>query len=260
MGWIKVSGMTLEYVGKLVQARGFEEWAEEQGRSLIDGLAAKQAFSIFGRKRKAKIQAWRSLQNAAESETLSAAIKREVVNYTEIIKIIANKFEPNEFNSSGKTYIIPRFLVNGIFLRMIVSNLKDSHELNQLEGSKLLKDYFFNQLVKEADEAFLNTKPSPKNSLSVGNGWKIVGFDGNYDWHYKKWSGHYSIFQSRGHNISRRIRKEITNQINELKIMLGRLSLEERQEISTNWQNVFLLNKSDDIEVICTHYDDKITF
>ena len=50
MGWIKLSGKALVYVGKLAQMEGFEEWAADTGKSVVEGLAEKSGARFFKRK------------------------------------------------------------------------------------------------------------------------------------------------------------------------------------------------------------------
>ena len=40
MGWIKIRAKTLEFVGKLGEAEGFEEWFENQKQSLMERMAS----------------------------------------------------------------------------------------------------------------------------------------------------------------------------------------------------------------------------
>ena len=46
MGWIKWTGKTLEFVGKLAQAESFERWADSQGEKIVQrvGLGRRICF------------------------------------------------------------------------------------------------------------------------------------------------------------------------------------------------------------------------
>ena len=77
MGWIRWTGKTLEFAGKLVQAKSFEEWAEGQGKALVEKLGVEAGGVVlgFGTAKKGRSIVWGELRNVAEnSPSLAAAI------------------------------------------------------------------------------------------------------------------------------------------------------------------------------------------
>jgi hypothetical protein len=95
MGWIKWTGKTLEFAGKLVQTDSFERWAESQGEKIITDVGLKTGGYIFGvgKDKKAKGIVWNELASLAKtSPELKAAIDDFVIHYPEMLDKLANKY------------------------------------------------------------------------------------------------------------------------------------------------------------------------
>src|ERR1700759_165824 len=93
MGWIRWTGKTLEFVGKLAQTESFERWAESQGEKVISDLAIKSGGIVFGmgKEKKAKGIVWTDLETIAEkSPSLNAAIQKFVSDSPGILAAIAS--------------------------------------------------------------------------------------------------------------------------------------------------------------------------
>jgi hypothetical protein len=230
MGWIKVAGKALEYAGKLAQAEGFEEWANQQGKTLIKKVALQQGYKILGKQR-AKRQLWEELQLIAASDALKAAIQAEADDYQRLVGWIAEKGS-NLPRSRGYRPVVtvPRFLVNVFALDNTRKRLGQSDELGRLKG-EALKDYFFRQLVRELDKAMTSARPSPRDPFPSHGNWFVVGYDGRFRWRANTESGHYFLYEPYGEKMSRSDRHEIEDKMKDLAVSLGRMSAEEKEAI-----------------------------
>lgn len=247
MGWIRIAGKGLEYAGKLAQADGFEEWAADQGRAVVEALAEKQAFSFFGRRRKARKLLLRQLQDAGRSEALAAAIGYEAEAYPKLLGDIAEIIQSNEFIAEWRTFVVPRFLFNAVALRKIEERLSGAAELERLQGGPSLQSYFFNKLVKDLDTAFTGLRSSVKNPVATAHGWWIIKYDGDYDWKSPPWPGHFYVVQTRDKSIDKERRARLEKQVRDLQVVLGRFSVAEIARLVNAW-NDWLTGKVTTIE------------
>jgi len=73
MGWIKWTGKTLEFGGKLAQMDSFERWAESQGEKVITDVGLKTGGYIFGpgKNQKAMGVVWDELQSLSKTSCAS---------------------------------------------------------------------------------------------------------------------------------------------------------------------------------------------
>jgi hypothetical protein len=230
MGWIKIVGKTLEYVGKLAQAEGFEEWAETQGIALIEKIASEKGFSLLGKKRAAKKELWEELKEAVTSNALRDEINDEAKVYQLCLARIANEVKSlPKSNGSNPVIAVPRVILNDAALMMVSHRLRNSDELNKLKGGDKQKEYFFNQLIRELDKALISARPSPKKPFPSEGDWLIVGFDRNFNWLSKDWLGHYYLYKpfQRGKLDHKKVEKVLRG----LSAFLGRMSADEKNKI-----------------------------
>jgi hypothetical protein len=243
MGWIRWTGKTLEFVGKLAQADSFERWAESQGEKIISDLALKSGGIVFGlgKESKAKGILWSDLKTIAEkSLSLNAAIQEVVGQYPSILSSLRSNYSALPHESAYLT-VVPRLLVNRLALAAVTRNLDGSQELAQLKGGALLRQYFFEELAIQIDDAFTQqaAKTSTDKPLEIGDDW-LVGFDEHYQW--KDVPGHYFVYSSYSRTrktADNKARKEGRKEASELlakcQVWLGKLSAGDRQKLEAKF-------------------------
>lgn len=227
-------GKTLEYVGKLAQAEGFEEWAKTQGEALIERIAREKGFGLFGKKGAVKRELWKELQLVAASDALRHAIDAEAKDYPRFLARIADKAEGLPKSEGYRPVIaVPRITLNEIALHIVTDHLQNSDELNRLKGGDILKRYFFNQLIRELDKALIGVPLSPKNPFPSEGNWLIVGVDRNFHWLSRDWSGHYYLYEF-SVSYEKSDRREVEEELRTLAVLLGRMSMGEKEELLQN--------------------------
>ena len=197
MGWIRWTGKTLEFAGKLAQSDSFERWADSQGEKILSDLALKSGGYVFGlgKAQKAKSLVWRELASIAESSPeLNAAIQEFVASYPELLSLLASNYS-NLPHINVDLCVVPRFLVNRNALIKVKQRLDESKELANLKGGASLREYFFEELVEQLDAVLTNeaAKASPGKPLEIDDDW-VVGFNPRYEW--KGQAGHYFIYSN----------------------------------------------------------------
>jgi hypothetical protein len=229
MGWIKVSGKVLEYAGKIDQTESFEEWAQQEGKALIEKVALEQGFKVF-RETKAKKILWKELQLAAASDALRAAFQDEVNDYQKIPGKIASKASYLPRSGGYPSVVaVPRFMINLVALDNIRAHLGIADELARLSGESM-KEYLFLQLVREMDKTLAGILPSSKNPFPSDGNWLFVGFDENYQWRQDTDLGHYLLCEPTEGKITRSDQKDVEDKISNLESSLGKMSLEEKEK------------------------------
>jgi len=240
MGWIRWTGKTLEFVGKLAQAESFEHWAESQGEKVISDLALKSGGIVFGlgKEKKAKGILWTDLQTIAEkSPSLNAAIQEFVNYYPKILSAIASNYTSLP-HLSTYLVVVPRYLVNRDALAEVKKRLDGSKELADLKGGPSFRQYFFEELIRQLDDAFSTQalKATPDKPFEIDDKW-VVQFDEHYDWANQ--AGHYLVYSSYNYtkpsadNKTRKAgRKEAAELLAKIQPWLGTLTPEERKKLT----------------------------
>jgi hypothetical protein len=239
MGWIRWTGKTLEFVGKLAQTDSFEHWAESKGEQIITNIGLKTGGYLFsiGKNQKAKNLVWNELQILAKSSPeLGAAINAFVAHYPNLLDTLASHWDKLPHTDSDLS-VIPRFLLNRDALIEVTKKLGNSQELASLKGGASLREYFFQELVHQLDMSYSEaaSKASPERPLELNDRW-IVGFNPNYQW--KQEAGHYFVYSSYSRTSKNAInssKKEGRQKARELLTKcltwLGQLSLQQRKEL-----------------------------
>lgn len=198
MGLIKVVGKTLEYTGKLTQAEGFEEWAMGAGKGAIESLASKYGFKILGKMRAAKKEIFKELQLAGKSSTLTASITKVTNRYVEWMEDLSNNYSPlTEGHFPNQITALPCFYLDDAALVAVRTYLSNSAELARLKGGIELREYFFEELVKELRLNVPPINPSVKKPIKVSDTIDLIGIDLEYPWRDGKVTGHYYLCNKR---------------------------------------------------------------
>jgi hypothetical protein len=221
MSWFKIKRKTINYVGKVTQTDGLEEWIEV----VLDENIKDIKFSVFGKKRIAKQKLVKQFSEITARDEVRAAIENEAINYITKIGDIAEYYPANKLPKSDgypPVVIVPRLVLNAIAFKNANTNLLESHELSKVPNSALMKEKFILQLVIELDKVLVEEPISSRKSFSCDKGWKIISSSKEYDWH-GAFPGHYYLYKPLT-KISSKSETEIEKEKNNLDIWLGRLS------------------------------------
>ena len=236
MGWIRWTGKVLEFSGKLVQSSTFEDWAEKQGAALIEKVAIDSGLKLFKTSR-AKDAIWEELASQfKKSDTFLATVQGAVAGYPLRISAGIGGWStrlPSE--TASNVVVVPRFLVDSWEVEFWRS-FDSSQELATLKGGPALREYFFQEMVRQLAEAFsaAAAKASPKNPIQIGDRW-LVGFDPQYAWGNTE--GHYYVYSSfsaragASKDDKKDARQRAERQMETCKRWLGSLSGEKRAEL-----------------------------
>ena len=243
MGWIKWTGKTMEFLGKLAQQDSFERWAESQGEKIVEkvGLEAGGYAFGMGKDSKAKKILWKDLESLAkESPELRGSIEEFVASYPKTLNRIAGLYTQLP-NRNVDLCAVPRFIVNRESLKEAQKQLAGSQELAKLKGGSLLIQYFLEELVSQLDDVFTTQagKATPEKPIELENKW-IVGFSPKYEWHGGP--GHYFVYSSLLRTTTdatkarkKEGRKEAREKLDECLKWLGALPQSERDKLEAKF-------------------------
>lgn len=242
MGWIRWTGKTLEFVGKLAQAKSFEEWAGKQGERIVTDIGLKTGGYVLGlgKESRAKSIIWEDLETlATTSKTLKTAIEDFVQHYPGVLSNLASKTSKLPTQSySSNLRVVPRFVVTPHALAEIKTRLDNSQELAKLKGGPSLREYFFKELIEQLESTYSKAamEVTPQKPLQLDDKW-IVGFDPQYQW--AGHPGHYYVYSSytytrKDAKEKKKGKEEAEQEFVKCQKWLGELSLEERQQLEAN--------------------------
>ena len=243
MGWVRFTGKGLEFIGKLVQAEGFESWAKSKGEQIVTSLGLKGGgYALgLGKNRKARKEIWSELQNLAESSPeLGSSINEVAAQYTQLLSKLAQQYTKLPHQDLDLC-VVPRVLLNRDALVAAKINLQNSQELANLKGGPAFRTYFIEELVSQMDEALSREaeKATPAQPLDLGDKW-VVGFSPKYEWCGTR--GHYFVYWSslrtapNATPAQRQKGKEDSDKmLKKCQAWLGRLSDAERKTLEANF-------------------------
>jgi hypothetical protein len=242
MSWISVAGKTLEFSGKVIQSASFEEWARSKGEDIVERVAQERTISLFGKRRAARNDLWKDLKLITKQPALRAALSKLALDYSVTIANVAEAFESNEFTANGKTYVIPRLLVNPWHRALLERELSPSDEFQKLKGGPLLQSYFYEEFIRQLDAAFAKMRPNPNDPVRLGvTTWYVVGMNQDYDWRVDddNWRGHFFVFGSTNNLSEKKSRRDalpsIQAEIAQLDRQMGLFSKKQKQSFALPW-------------------------
>jgi hypothetical protein len=236
MGWIRWTGKALELSGKLIQTKSFEEWADDQGRSILEKVSVQEGGYIFGlfKKQRARRAIWTDLEQTIESKVLKVSIQNTISKFPSLLSKVSEKCP--RYNKDN-LYLVPRFLLNDCALLMLNHDLGQSEELRKLKGEDALRQFFFGELVQQLDDEFsaAASKAYPKRPINIPYGW-VVGFEQAYEWVESRESGHYYVYRSyfyakKGEAIGSEKTKSAGDELAKCEDWLGRISASDRAKL-----------------------------
>lgn len=235
MPWIRFRRGALQWRG-IDRTPGFDEWAQGEGRPVVDDLVARKRFSLLPKRWLVLRQLRRELRQACGSETLSQVIQTQVSGFFHLLAEFAYVDALPRTRTARRLVVVPRVLINGAAFRQTRDRLQTHPELAQLTGGEPLRYYLFLQLVQEIDRALLSASPSPRRPVIAEGEWVVVGVDLTYAWFVPLqpgpvWQGHYLLYEAPRGRMRRADRKAFAVRMKELEPVLVELSRSQRDEI-----------------------------
>ena len=226
----------LEYTGRIARDP-FAVWAESpEGLSAIDRVAAHVGFAFFGKTYSAQQQIWRQLTRTARTESVAAAVQREVdAALDRLDTFVFADALPGCTVDLRRLIVVPRLFVNGEAYRYIQHAFELQPAVRGLKGGEALRRWFVTTVVDSFTAAVLAMRPSPRHPLPVGDEWTIVGIDEEFEWHVPfngpAWPGHYFLLEMTRRPFTRAVRKQTDEAVAQLQKTLPGLSRADRAEI-----------------------------
>jgi len=231
MAWIIRRRGALKYSGRLARPRSFDAWAEAEGRAVVTAVASKHWFALFGKRRVAKKEIWRELQQLAETGPLAEEIHSAVAEYVGGMGgfSLDRPSLPRVSIDLRRVFVVPRTLYNGWALDFLMSRLRLHPELSELKGGPELANYFGLELLSAIDSALVASSPSVRSPLHAGIEWSIIGVNDRFVWSipFRKgpdWRGHYFIYETPLNGFTRARRKQLATCIQSLDAGMDELS------------------------------------
>lgn len=235
-GPVRYSGGRLKYTGRVPRER-FATWAEsDRGRTVLEQVASRTPFTLFGRMRAARRQVWRQLIEAARSEAAVAAVQREVEAHLTHLETLVYAHElPRVAIDLHRLIVVPRLLLNAETYRRLDAALEAQSVFAAVDGSESLRGWFLLTLVEALEAAVVDARPSPWRPLPAGEGWITVGVNQPFEWRIPfegpAWPGHYYVLELTRAPLKRAFRKAAGEAVAHLEASLPSLSRVQRNEI-----------------------------
>ncbi len=234
-GPVRYSGGRVLYTGRINRS-AFAAWCDSpKGQLVLGQIVGRMRFRLFGTMR-ARRQVRRELTGAARSEAVVVALQRELDVYlARLNTFVLARDLPRVSVDLYRLVVIPRLFANGAIYRRIAATLDRHAAFASQHGRQSLRDWFILTVIEAVETAVMQARPSPKRSLSAGDGWIIVGVNDQFEWRVAfdgpAWPGHYYVLELERLPITRAFRKAAAEAITRLETSLPSLSRLQRNEI-----------------------------
>jgi len=236
MNWFRVSRGRLLYRGRISRQQ-FSRWAEtKEGAETIARLAAGVRFSLFGRVRAAKRQAWLALQTAARSAPVVAAIGDEANAYMRACADVAyGDALPRAHVALHRLVLVPRAMAASRARADMVQRLSRLPDISALDVP--LRSFLIDQLLTEMDIALHYAAPSVAKPVQGHGAWACVGISGGVQWGDPIWAGPYGtghvyMYEFPPGGLSRKDRKAVHAAVQHLEAGVSSLSRNQRFDLA----------------------------
>jgi len=224
------------YTGRIDRA-SFGAWcASADGRSVVEPIAARMRFALFGRRGAARRRVWRQLTAAARSTPVAAPLQREIDAYVARLAAIAHARDlPRVGIELRRLVVVPRFFANAAIDRRIDAALEPQPAFAARHGRKPLRDWFIFTLIDAIEAGLVAAKPSPTDPLPAGSDWIVVGVNDRFEWRIPfagpAWPGHYYLLELTRAPLTRAVRKATRDAVAAMEASLPSLSRAQRDAI-----------------------------
>lgn len=242
MSWIRLVNGRPAYTGRLPPPKSFDAWAARAGKPLVDAVAARRRFALFGRRRAAKRDLWTMVRTAAERGPLAEALAAAVNGYLPtVIEVARLPDMPYAVASLRRIVVVPRVVCNATTADLIAAAIDGGVvDLHGVEHGELLRDYVSRELVAAVDQAVMGAAAGGRRAMAAGGEWMIVDADREFSWWIPftgetpdEWRGHYVLYEAPSGKLTRAARKDVSRTIAWIYERLPALSRQQRNDVVT---------------------------
>jgi len=234
MGWFKVKSNHLYYRGRLSR-EPFSTWAKtSDGAIAIESRAQEDRLRLF-RLSRARRRIWRELDVAARTQLLRDAIQSETDHFAKVMVEASHAPGlPRRTIAFHRLVIVPRALIAARIRTGLRRRLINAPALENLDARVF--EFLCEQLVMELDAGIADGQVSVHRPLLTAEMWGCVGRDTEYQWvdpmfSGPGWGGHLLMFEFPRDGLSRKVRKEVDQAVQDLQKSLSSLSHLQRHAI-----------------------------
>jgi hypothetical protein len=233
---VRYSHNRVAYTGRIGRD-SFTAWAASgSGRSVLEPLASRMRFALFGRLRAARRRVWRQVVQTARMEAVVVAVQHEIDAYlTRVDRLAYARDLPRVSVDLHRLVVVPRLFVSAEVFCRIDAALNRLRLFAALDGGESIRGWFVRTLVDAIEAAVRGARPSPQHPLTAGQDWIIVGVNDQFEWGIPLegpgWPGHYYVLELTRAPITRAVRKAAGEAIGRLETSLPSLSRVQRNEI-----------------------------
>ncbi len=232
MAWFKVSDGRVVYPGNIDRAP-YNAWlVTREGTAAIATVAGHLGFQLFGRTRAARNRVWREIQAAAKSTDGRAALQAAADAYVRSISSLAYaQGLPRLTVGLRRLVLVPRALVADRARSATTSRLTQCRALAERPLPE--RDFLFETVLTQVDEAMRLAKPSIHQPLRGADGWNVIGADTRFQWVDRYWSGqswtgHWFVYELPRTPLSRADRNAVERAVLHLRASVANLPRERR--------------------------------
>jgi len=233
---VRYSHDRLTYTGR-IGPESFTAWAESDcGRTVLEPVASRMRFALFGKRRAARRHVWRQVVETARTEEVVVAVQREIDAYLPRVDALAYARDlPGVSIDFHRLVVVPRLFASVEVCRRIDAALSALRVFAALDRGESLRLWLARTIVDALETALTGARPSPQRPLPADHDWIVVGVNEQLEWGVPLqgpgWPGHYYVLELTRTPITRAVRRAAVEAIGRLEASLPLLSRVQRHEI-----------------------------
>ena len=211
-------------VDQILSHDTFEEWIDQEGRTVLYDIMKYKKMRWFFGKRRARRTLYRAAKTALKSHSPFAILLEPQLNQLPIIirkiGIIIKRRGYKDLYSASSTralFVIPRGIAQHDFRHFILKELLDAP---QLEGFWGLSKRILKEVSLEAEQLFFNLLIKGRQYTDPEGKGILLGVDPDYKWKLNGMDGHYYFAYFNNQNCSLDKRKTLNQFKSEMEEVL----------------------------------------
>lgn len=235
MNWFDIRDERLRYRGRIDRAP-FTAWlATPEATKAMDAIAARLRFRLFGKRRAAQRDTWRTLKHAAERDPLRSAMQAAADEYGRALgELPYGAGLPRTQVALRRIVVVPRVMLAARARARVAPRVLQSGGMPDVDDA--VRAFFLDEIVAQLDAALRRGRPSVSRPVRGAQEWTCIGMDTEFVWVDPYWSGpgwfgHLFVYEWPAAGVSRRDRKALEAAVKELETGLGVLSRQNRHEL-----------------------------
>jgi hypothetical protein len=230
-------GKALEVSGKILQAKGVEEYLVGRGEAAIEDYVVSMGKKKLSN-RKARKLLLANFKEPLKDRQFRARIDKTWDDYLSICGETCDLvFYSLGFYSKDLILLPTSFLADSSF-PICAAEISNTEVFQKLYPSELLQGFFFEVWKEALLDQIDSESPDWNNPLALGDNYCIVGIDPDLNWSGSMPKGAYYVLKLKATELTKALRAQVKTRINDLDILRASVTSHEVDQATKTYEAI----------------------